>query len=49
MFENNAQVMELSNLLSGKLLSFCGDFDTDDDIDVKSVDPSDEASNLFRV
>ena len=33
MLENNAQVMELSNLLSDELVSFCGDFNTDDDID----------------
>ena len=44
--------MELSNLLSGELLSFCGDFNTDNDIDaifLKSVDPLDEVSNLSRV
>ena len=42
--------MELSDLQSDELLSFCGDFDSDDDIDaifLKSVDPLDEASNLF--
>ena len=34
MLENDAQVMELlSDLLSDELLSFCGDIDTDDDID----------------
>ena len=33
MLENDAQIMELSDLLSDELLSFCGDFDTDNDID----------------
>ena len=39
--ENNAQVMDLSDLLSDQLSSFCGDFNTDDDVEcVRHPDPA---------